>query len=130
MAEQLQIVTTNDAPAAIGPYSQAVRYGNLLYTAGQIPLDPQSGQITGSNVSEQTRQVLLNLSAVLKAGSSSIEHVIKTTVYLTDMSNFGEMNAVYEQFFGSSRPARSTVAVAGLPRNALVEIECVAAVDE
>jgi 2-iminobutanoate/2-iminopropanoate deaminase len=122
-------VTTHDAPAAIGPYSQAIRCGQFLYTSGQIPLDPASGNIVGEEIQAQTHQVLRNLQAVLSSAGSSLANVIKTTVFLTNMQDFQAMNAVYATYFTGTTPARSTVAVAELPRKALVEIECVALVE-
>jgi 2-iminobutanoate/2-iminopropanoate deaminase len=130
MSHHLDIIATGNAPAAIGPYSQAIRYNNVIYTAGQIGLEPQSGQMVNGDVAAQTRQVIQNLNAVLLAANSGLDHVIKTTVFLTDMGNFQTMNQVYEEYFGVTRPARSTVAVAALPRGALVEIECIAVVKE
>jgi 2-iminobutanoate/2-iminopropanoate deaminase len=123
-------ISTSDAPAAIGPYSQAVRSGRFLYTSGQIPLDPGSGEIVGKDVREQTHRVLQNLQAVLQSGGASLKNVVKTTVFLIHMSDFQAMNEVYASYFGSVAPARSTIAVAELPRQALVEIECVALVEE
>ena len=116
------------APAAIGPYSQAIRYGQLIYTSGQIPLDPQSGEIVGEDVQAQTHQVLRNLQAVLSSAGASLSSVVKTTVFLSTMSDFQAMNTVYASYFPGVAPARSTFAVAELPRKALVEIECVALV--
>lgn len=130
MSHHLDTIATGNAPAAIGPYSQAIRYNNVIYTAGQIGLEPQSGQMVNGDVAAQTRQVIQNLNAVLLAANSGLDHVIKTTVFLTDMGNFQTMNQVYEEYFGVTRPARSTVAVAALPRGALVEIECIAVVKE
>lgn len=130
MSHHLDTIATGNAPAAIGPYSQAIRYNGVIYTAGQIGLDPQSGQMVNGDIAAQTRQVIQNLNAVLLAANSGLDHVIKTTVFLTDMGNFQTMNQVYEEFFGVTRPARSTVAVAALPRGALVEIECIAVVKE
>ena len=122
----MKIVSTNAAPAAIGPYSQAVISGNLLYTCGQIALSPESGQIVGEAVKEQTEQVIKNLDAILKAAGSSFEKVVKTTCFLADISDFAAFNEVYAKYF-TSKPARSTVAVKQLPRgNALVEIELIA----
>lgn len=123
-----EIITTDHAPAAIGPYSQAIRVGEMVYTAGQIALDPATGQLVGEDVAAQTRQVLHNLQAVLTAAGSSLEQVIKTTVFLRFIGDFAAMNAVYEEFLGQVRPARSTVAVSALPRKARVEIEAVALV--
>jgi len=123
---EIEFVATDGAPKAIGPYSQAVTYGDLLYSAGQIALDPATMEIVTGGISEQTQQVLSNLEAVLKAAGSDFSRVLKTTVFLSDMANFAAMNEVYSRRFGSHRPARSTVAAAGLPRNVLVEIEVVA----
>jgi 2-iminobutanoate/2-iminopropanoate deaminase len=121
-----RIVATKSAPAAIGPYSQAIVFGNLVFTSGQIPLDPVTGDLVGDGVQAQTERVLRNLDAVLVAAGSSRAAVLKTTVFLRDMEDFPAMNEVYEDFFGSHRPARSTVQVARLPRDCAVEIECVA----
>lgn len=130
MEQQLTTITTSQAPAAIGPYSQAVRYGQLLYTSGQIPLDPATGKMVGDDITIQTTRVLQNLQALLEHAGASLHSVIKTTVFLTQMNNFQAMNAVYADFFGDHAPARSTVAVAELPRQSLVEIECVALITE
>ena len=120
-------IVTEEAPAAIGPYSQAIRYGQFVYTSGQIPLDPASGEMVGSTIEEQTQQALSNLQALLNAAGSSLQNVIKTTVFLTSMNDFQAMNSVYARYFGTTgAPARSTGAVAELPRKALIEIECVA----
>ena len=119
------IVSTANAPAAIGPYSQAVRFGTLLITSGQIPLNP-AGDLVEGGITEQTRQVLENVSAVLAEAGAGFAHVVKTTVFLSDMNNFAAMNAVYAKFFESPYPARSTVQVARLPRDVLVEIEVLA----
>jgi len=125
----MKTISTTDAPAAIGPYSQAVVHGGLVYCSGQIPLDPAGGTlIGGDDVAAQTRQVLTNLDAVLGAAGSSRAHVLRTGVFLRDMADFAPMNAVYAEFFGETRPARATVAVAGLPRDVRVEIDCIAAV--
>ena len=121
----MKAIQTDTAPAAIGPYSQAMISGNLVYTSGQIPLSPGSGQITGSTINEQTEQVCKNLKAVLEAAGSSLVKVVKTTCFLADMNDFAAFNEVYAKYF-SGKPARSTVAVKQLPRNALVEIEAVA----
>jgi len=120
------VVTTDKAPKAIGPYSQAITAGKLIFTAGQVALDPVSGQMVGSTVSEQTEQVLKNLAAVLEAAGVSFEHVVKTTVFLADMADFPAMNEVYARHFGNHKPARSTVQAAGLPKNARVEIDAIA----
>lgn len=122
----LETLHTDDAPAAIGPYAQAVKANGFLFTAGQIPLHPKTMEVTGTTVAEQTEQVVQNLEAVLAAAGCSFASVVKTTVFLRDMSDFAEMNAVYARAFGDTRPARSTVAVAGLPRDVRVEIELVA----
>jgi 2-iminobutanoate/2-iminopropanoate deaminase len=119
-------VASGEAPKAIGPYSQAVIYGDLIFTAGQIALDPQSMEIVAENIADQTDRVLSNLEAVLKAAGSDLSRVLKTTVFLQSMADFAAMNEVYARRFGAHRPARSTVAAAGLPRNVLVEIEVVA----
>lgn len=123
----LKIVTTPDAPAAIGPYAQAVRSGNLLFTSGQIPLTPAGELVTGG-IQEQTHQVLTNLKAVLAAEGATFTNVIKATVFLKDMNQFAEFNSVYASYFGEHTPARSTVEVARLPRDVFVEIELIAAI--
>jgi 2-iminobutanoate/2-iminopropanoate deaminase len=122
-----QIIQTAEAPQAIGPYSQAIKTGGFVYASGQIPIDPKTGQFVPGGIAEQTEQVLRNLSAVLEAAGSGLDRVIKTTVYLTDMQEFGAMNEVYGKFFGSEPPARATVQAAALPINAKVEIDCIAA---
>jgi len=124
-----QVITTADAPAAIGPYSQAIRVGNLVFTSGQIPLHPQTGDIVGETAAEQVRQVLQNLQAVLQAAGASLQNVVKTTIFLTDLSQFAAVNAVYAEFFPENPPARSTVQVAALPRGVQVEIEAIAVVE-
>ena len=124
----LTTVHTDRAPAAIGPYSQGVVAGGFLFTAGQIALDPKSGQIVDGDVVAQTERVLANLSAILAEAGASWERVVKTTVYLQDMADFPRVNEVYASVIGSARPARSTVQVAGLPRGVLVEIDAVVAV--
>ncbi len=121
-----KIISTKEAPAAIGPYSQAVRAGSLLFCAGQIPLDPQSGEIVSQDVAEQTRRVLENMAAILKAEGLTMDNVVKTTVFLTDFGDFQTMNGVYGGFFKENPPARSTVQVSALPKNAKVEIEAIA----
>ncbi len=124
-------ISTPHAPAALGPYSQAVRLGNLIYTSGQIPLDPATGQIVPGTITEQTTRVLESLKALLAAAGTDLTRIIKTVVFLKDMSDFAAMNAVYAKYLatdGAIPPARSTVAVAGLPKDALVEIEVVATV--
>ena len=125
-----QIVRTEAAPQAIGPYSQAVVAGGFVFASGQIPTDPATGQFVEGGVSEQTRQVLRNLSEVLKAAGTGLERVVKTTVFLADMNDFAEMNEVYGSFFGENPPARSTVQAARLPRDARVEIDVVALAGE
>jgi 2-iminobutanoate/2-iminopropanoate deaminase len=120
-------VRTAAAPEAIGPYSQAVLHAGLIFTAGQIPLDPATGQLVEGDIAAQTERVLHNLSSVLEAAGSSLRHVVKTTIFLRDMNDFARMNEVYTTFFGEHRPARSTVQVARLPRDCAVEIECIAA---
>ena len=123
-----EIVFTDKAPKAVGPYSQAVRTDTMVYTAGQLGFDPATGQFVAGGVEEQTRQVLTNLKHVLEAAGSSLGQVIKTTVFLKDMADFPKINPIYGEFFPENPPARSTVAVAGLPTGALVEIEVVALV--
>jgi len=125
---QLEIVDTDRAPRAIGPYSQAVVADGWIFCSGQIALDPAGGEVVGGEVSLQTDQVMKNLAAVLQAGGASLATVAKTTVFLVDMADFAAMNEVYGRHFGDHRPARATVAVAGLPRGVRVEIECVARV--
>ena len=122
----LNPVATDKAPKAIGPYSQAIVADNTIYTAGQVALDPKTGELVGTTVVEQTEQVLQNLTAVLAASGSSLGQVVKTTVYLTDMADFAAMNDVYARHFGGHRPARSTVQAAGLPKGARVEIDAIA----
>jgi len=123
-------IRTNHAPAAIGPYSQAIKVNQFIYTAGQVSIDPQTGTMIEGGIQEQTRRVLDNIAAVLEAAGASFDNVVKTTVFLSDMANFAPMNEIYKQYFNSDAPpARSTVQVAGLPLGAMVEIECVAMVD-
>jgi len=123
-----EAVETDNAPKAIGPYVQAIKANGFVYTAGQIPLDPKTGNIVGSDISAQTRQVLENLKAVLAASGSSLDQVVKATVFLKSMADFAAMNEVYAHYLGNAKPARSTVAVAELPRGALIEIDLVALV--
>lgn len=125
-SQSMQAIHTDRAPKAIGPYSQAIRSGSLVFTSGQVALDPATGQIVAGGIDAQTRQVLSNLSRVLEAAGSGLTNVAKTTVFLQDMSDFGSMNEIYAEFFGDHRPARSTVAAAALPKGALIEIEAVA----
>ena len=126
--EGKRIIQTEAAPQAIGPYSQAVRTGNMVYTAGQIGLDPATMEIVNGGVEAETRQVLNNLKQVLGAANSGLNYVVKTTVFLRDMADFPKMNAVYAEFFPEDPPARSTVAVASLPKDVAVEIETIALV--
>lgn len=121
-------ISTKNAPAAIGPYSQAIKVGNLIYTSGQIPIDPATGTLVAGGIKEQTRQSLLNVQAILKEAGISMSSVVKTTVFMADMNDFADMNGVYAEFFTEPYPARSAVAVKALPKGALVEIEVVAAV--
>ncbi|MCA1591500.1 MAG: RidA family protein [Acidobacteria bacterium] len=121
-----QFITTNEAPQAIGPYTQAVVAGGLVFTSGQIPLDPATGEFVPGGIAEQTEQVLRNLSKVLEAAGTNLKHVVKTTVFLADMADFAVMNEVYARFFASEPPARSTVQAARLPRDARVEIDLIA----
>jgi len=125
-----EIIHTDQAPHAIGPYSQAVRAGNLVFASGQIPTDPATGEFVSGGIAEQTEQVLRNLSAVLEAAGTGLDRVVKTTVFLAEMVDFAAMNEVYARFFTSEPPARATVAAAGLPRNARVEIDAIALVGE
>jgi 2-iminobutanoate/2-iminopropanoate deaminase len=123
-------IHSDQAPAALGPYSQAIRAGNIIYTAGQVGLDPATGQLVEGGIAEQTQRALQNLSAVLEAADSSLHDVVKTTVFLSDMAHFAAMNDIYKGYFSETHPpARSTVQVAGLPKAALVEIECVAVLE-
>ena len=121
-----KVINTNQAPAAIGPYSQAIKVGNLVYTSGQIPINPATGNFVEGGIKEQTRQSLTNIKAILEGTGLSMNNVVKTTVFLADMNDFAEMNSVYAEFFSEPYPARSAVAVKTLPKGALVEIEVVA----
>jgi 2-iminobutanoate/2-iminopropanoate deaminase len=123
---ELRRVHTEDAPAAIGPYSQGIIVGDLVFTAGQIPLDPPTMQIVGADIAEQTDRALKNLSAILESAGASLSTVVKTTVFLADMGEFAAMNEVYARWFGEHRPARSAVEVSRLPKDAKVEIEAIA----
>lgn len=127
MANMKQVVT-KDAPAAIGPYAQGQVVGNLLFTAGQIPLDPESMELVSGGIAEQTERVMLNLKGILEAAGASLSSVVKTTVFLRDMTDFGAMNEVYGRHFGDHKPARSTVQAARLPKDVAVEIEAIAIV--
>jgi len=121
-----EAIHSEKAPAAIGPYSQAVKHGNMIYTSGQIPLDPSSGDIVGTDITTQTAQVLKNLAAVLEAAGAGFDQIVKTTCFLNDMGDFAAFNEVYQQYFSGTAPARSCVAVDRLPKDVLVEIEAVA----
>lgn len=123
-----KVIATAAAPSAIGPYSQAIQVGNLLYTSGQIPIDPATGQIVEGGIEAQTRQSLLNVQAILKEAGVTMSSAVKTTVFMADMNDFPAMNAVYAEFFTQPFPARSAVAVKTLPKGALIEIEVVAEV--
>jgi 2-iminobutanoate/2-iminopropanoate deaminase len=125
-----EAVKTENAPKAIGPYQQAIKANGFIYTAGQIPIDPKTANLVEGDISTQTRQVLENLKAVLEAGGSALDRVVKATVFLKNMTDFAAMNEVYVQYLGSAKPARSTVAVTELPRGALIEIDLVALVQE
>jgi 2-iminobutanoate/2-iminopropanoate deaminase len=124
----MESIVTDKAPAAIGPYSQAIRAGGLLFCSGQIPLDPISGDMISGSIEEETGRVMENLKSVLEAASASFEQVVKTTLYLTDMADFPRVNQVYGSYFPALKPARVTVAVAALPRSARIEIEAIAVV--
>lgn len=121
-----KVISTPKAPAAIGPYSQAIQVGNLIYTSGQIPIDPATGQLVEGGIKEQTRQSLSNIQAILQEAGLTMASVVKTTVFMADMADFADMNSIYAEFFTEPYPARSAVAVKTLPKNALVEIEVVA----
>ena len=123
------IINTPKAPAAIGPYSQAVKLGNLIYTSGMIPIVPATGNVVEGGVEAQTKQVLENLKVLLEDAGTGLDRVVKTTVFIKDMNLFGKINEVYGNYFTSAQPARSTVEVARLPKDVLVEIECIAIVD-
>ena len=122
----MKAISTKKAPAAIGPYSQAIRVGNLVYTSGQIPIDPATGAFVEGGIKEQTRQSLTNVKAILEEAGTSLANVVKTTVFMADMADFADMNSVYAEFFTEPYPARSAVAVKTLPKDALVEIEVIA----
>ena len=124
----MKAIRTTKAPAAIGPYSQAIKVGNLVYTSGQIPIDPVTGVFVEGGIKEQTRQALTNVQAILEEAGLTMKNVVKTTVFMADMNDFADMNAVYAEFFAEPYPARSAVAVKTLPKGALVEIEVVAAI--
>jgi 2-iminobutanoate/2-iminopropanoate deaminase len=124
----MDFIATNDAPHAIGPYSQAVRSGNMLFLSGQIALDPKSGNLIEGDFAAQSRRVFDNLRAVLRAGGADFKNVTRATVYLTDLGNFQTLNSIYAEYFGNHKPARSTVGVAQLPRGAQVEVDLIAVV--
>ena len=121
-----EIVSTVKAPGAIGPYSQAIKAAGMVFCSGQIPIDPETGEFVSDDISQQTEQVLRNLSEVLEAAGTNLRNVVKTTVFLADMNDFVLMNEVYARFFGENKPARATVQAARLPRDARVEIDCIA----
>ena len=125
-----KIISTSEAPAAVGPYSQAVRAGSLVFCAGQIPLDPKTAQIVSGDIGEQTRRVLDNITAVLKADGLTFEHIVKTTIFLTDLGDFQTVNEIYGSYFKQQPPARSTVQVSALPKGARVEIEAIAMAEQ
>jgi len=124
-----EILSTKDAPAAIGPYSQAIKVGNLLFSSGQIPLDPATGELVNSDISSATKRVMENIRGILAAAGTSFENVIKTVVYLKDMADFVAVNEIYSQYFTTKEPARSCVQVAKLPKDAMIEIEIIALVE-
>ena len=125
----MKVISTKKAPAAIGPYSQAIQVGNLVYTSGQIPIDPATGAFAEGGIKEQTRQSLTNVKAILEEAGLSMSDVVKTTVFMADMGDFADMNAIYAEFFSEPYPARSAVAVKTLSKGALIEIEVVAAIE-
>ena len=125
-----KVISTKEAPAAVGPYSQAIRAGSMVFCAGQIPLDPQSGQIESQDIGEQAKRVLENIGAVLKAAQLNFSHVVKTTVFLTDLADFQTVNEIYAGFFRENPPARSTIQVSALPKGARVEIEVIAVAED
>lgn len=122
----MKAINTESAPAAIGPYSQAIEAGGMVFASGQLPIDPQTGNFAEGGIKEQTRQSITNARNILEAAGTDLKHVVKTTVFLSDMDNFAAMNEVYSEFFTPPYPARSAVAVKTLPKNALVEVECIA----
>ena len=124
----MDFIHSDDAPKAIGPYSQAVKAGNVIYTSGQVSLDPKTGELVTGDFTAQARRVFDNLRAVLNAGGAEFRNVTKATVFLTDLANFGTLNAIYAEYFGEHKPARTTVQVAGLPKGAQVEIDLIAVV--
>ena len=122
----MEVVSTDKAPGAIGPYSQAVKVNGMVFCSGQIPIDPTTGSFISDDIAEQTDQVLKNLNAVLESAGSGLDRVVKTTVFLSDMDDFAAMNEIYSKYFDANKPARATVQAARLPRDAKVEIECIA----
>jgi 2-iminobutanoate/2-iminopropanoate deaminase len=126
---QKDIISTSKAPQAIGPYSQAVRFDNLLFISGQIPLEPESGEIVKGDIKAQTKQILENLKGVLTAGGSSLDNVLRTTIFLTDLEDYADVNEMYTQFFEKSMPARSTVQVSRLPMEVRIEIDAIAGIN-
>jgi 2-iminobutanoate/2-iminopropanoate deaminase len=126
---QKNIISTTKAPQAIGPYSQAVRFENLLFVSGQIPIEPESGEILKGNIKEQTQQILVNLNSILTAGGSSLNNVLRITIFLTNLEDYAAVNETYAQFFDESQPARSTVQVSRLPMNVLIEIDAIAGIN-
>ena len=123
---QKTVISTNNSPAAIGPYSQAIRFNELVFVSGQIPIDPESGKVIKGNIKEQTKQVLENLKNILQAGGSSLQNVLRTTIFLSDMDDYAMVNEAYAQYFESSPPSRSTVQVSRLPRDVHIEIDAIA----
>ncbi|MDM8520400.1 RidA family protein [Anaerolineales bacterium HSG6] len=128
MSNQRNVISTNLAPAAVGPYSQAIQTGNLIYTAGQIPLVPETGKMVEGGIQAQTNQVMKNLSNILDAAGSSLANIVKTTIFVTDLADFATINEIYGSFFDGAPPARSTVQVAALPLGSQVEIEAIATI--
>ncbi len=126
---QKEVISTNKAPAAIGPYSQGIRAGAFIFVSGQIPINPVSGELVCGHIKEQTRQVLENLRYILEAGGSSLEKVVKTTIFLESMDNYNDINEIYAEFFGDVKPARATVEAARLPKDVGIEVEAIATVD-
>ncbi len=123
---QKTVISTNNSPAAIGPYSQAIRFNELVFVSGQIPIDPGSGKVIKGNIQEQTKQVLENLKNILQAGGSSLPNVLRTTIFLSDMDDYAMVNEAYAQYFESSPPSRSTVQVSRLPKDVHIEIDAIA----
>lgn len=124
------VISSDNAPSAVGPYEQAVRVGNFIFTSGQIPIDPSINKLIEGDIAQQTRRVMENLKSILEASGSSIRNVIKTTIFLTDLKNFEQVNKVYGEYFTDSKPARSTVQVSALPKGAEIEIEIVAVAED